>query len=1142
MTDITCGCCEGVEPVTPRPTGNRPGLSKLSYRIGTHPDFLQTMIARLTSHALENGARPLQQLTTRAADDPTIALLDAWATVADVLTFYQERIANEGFLMSATERRSILELGRLVGYRLRPGVAASTYLAFTLEDDFEIEIPAHTLARSLPEPEENPEPFETAEPLEARTAWSALPARRSMPFLLEPETGFSGTRLLYLQGTAINLSANDAFLAVRGTKALPYVVRSIETDDDANLTRVHYADKSVPSPAAFEEPPPVSGISTLTQLSRVVEALRIDPSAPPPSRFKLTRSPQRTYAQGADLGPRLLTEFDPALRETLFTAYANAPVSGFGPEDVFGVEAMRVKAAPFGATAPLEFVYQDNVVVGRREWPLAEIRTALDLQASVSESSTLTLPEAFLTGVDLSAGEVPPVRLALSIADAMTEVQEILVALDKLEEVEPPADGGRVVFARDFERPGGVRVTVTAEYFEDDDGMALLRNLSAIYQSPQEHRQVVLSPSTVTHVPSLLAFSAVVANAVMRVAVSGIDTQDVPAGAQPLQLTGTAGRQITIAFDADGRALAVTLDETQFAATSGALRILSLDGTYDGIVPGGRVILDRPRKRCEVYFVEDLRTAARADYGISQNVTQLLLDRAWLSENARTLAAQRSIAVYGQNEALDLAEEPIATNVGGAEIELDGLYEGLEAGRWVVVKGERTDVLNADGETVEGIEASELAMIAGTEHALREVKQPNGNIVPLPSDTLHTRLILAEPLAYGYRRDTVEINANVVPATHGETMRETLGSADSASAFQRFDLGQSPLTYLAAANANGVESTLEVRVNDIRWPERETLLALGSRDRGYQTKTDDEGVTSIIFGDGKRGALPPSGIENVTAVYRAGIGNGGNVKVGQISTLSVRPLGVKEVINPIRASGGADPESRDQARERVPLAVQALDRLVSVEDYTHFTRLFAGIGKAHATRISDGSRTLLHLTIAGAEDAPIDVQSDLYRNLLTALVDLGDPSLPLQVAMREAIFVFLNARVKVLPEYLWEKVEPKLRAALLETFGFERRVLGQQMLLSEIVSVMQGIEGVDYVDIDLFEGVSEADAESPETLAETLAAFANLTPGARPKQRLAVELARTDPGNGAGAGILPAQIAYLSPGLADTLILTEVTQ
>src|SRR6185436_6835140 len=99
----TCGCCEGINKITPLSVANRPRLHSLAYRIGTHASFLKTMKAQLS--ALEyprRDARVLSGLTTRASDDPSIALLDAWAIVADVLTFYQERIANEGYLMTAT--------------------------------------------------------------------------------------------------------------------------------------------------------------------------------------------------------------------------------------------------------------------------------------------------------------------------------------------------------------------------------------------------------------------------------------------------------------------------------------------------------------------------------------------------------------------------------------------------------------------------------------------------------------------------------------------------------------------------------------------------------------------------------------------------------------------------------------------------------------------------------------------------------------------------------------------------------------------------------------------------------------------------------------------------------------------------------
>jgi homeodomain-containing protein len=91
---LPCGCCNGAEPVTPIAIANRPGLSALAYRAGTYASFFETMMARLSNPDFPT----LAALQTREPDDPAIALIDAWAIVADVLTFYQERIANEGYL------------------------------------------------------------------------------------------------------------------------------------------------------------------------------------------------------------------------------------------------------------------------------------------------------------------------------------------------------------------------------------------------------------------------------------------------------------------------------------------------------------------------------------------------------------------------------------------------------------------------------------------------------------------------------------------------------------------------------------------------------------------------------------------------------------------------------------------------------------------------------------------------------------------------------------------------------------------------------------------------------------------------------------------------------------------------------------
>ena len=197
-------------------------------------------------------------------------------------------------------------------------------------------------------------------------------------------------------------------------------------------------------------------------------------------------------------------------------------------------------------------------------------------------------------------------------------------------------------------------------------------------------------------------------------------------------------------------------------------------------------------------------------------------------------------------------------------------------------------------------------------------------------------------------------------ATHGETRRETLGSGDGSRPLQAFALKQPPLTFVPAPTAAGVESTLAVYVNDVQWNEVDTLASQKPKDRVFVTTTDDAATTTAIFGNGEQGARLPTGMANVNAVYRSGIGAPGNVVAWQVSLLKSRPLGVKAVVNPLRASGGADKESRDQVRENAPLAVMSLDRLVSVRDYPDFPRTFAGIGKAQASSLTDGHREVVH--------------------------------------------------------------------------------------------------------------------------------------------------------------------------------------
>jgi hypothetical protein len=180
----------GAEDLTPRRPDNRPRLPEVAYRIGTQPEFLERMQWRIPRQTVAPGGggtlQPLAALRTRESSDPTLALMDAFACSLDVLSFYSERVANEGYLGTAVQRRSMIELARAIGYQLAPGVAASVQLSFTVEEADDpyrsVEIPSGVQAMSVPQAKgELPQVFETVETILARAEWNAMPVRTEHP-------------------------------------------------------------------------------------------------------------------------------------------------------------------------------------------------------------------------------------------------------------------------------------------------------------------------------------------------------------------------------------------------------------------------------------------------------------------------------------------------------------------------------------------------------------------------------------------------------------------------------------------------------------------------------------------------------------------------------------------------------------------------------------------------------------------------------------------------------------------------------------------------------------------------------------------------------------------------------------------------
>lgn len=1142
-----CGCCDGITTLTPVPIANRPGLPALAYRVGTHGRFNASMRARLplieivapgADHQTLESFRPLRALTTRDPADPAIALLDAWASVADVLSFYQERIANEGYVRTATERRSLLELSRLVGYVPRAGVSASVFLSYTVDDNQAepVEIPVGTRSQSIPSSGELPQSFETSEPLLARREWNDLQVRRQRPQDVALGTGgqpgsVATVATVYVAGTGTGLQAGDLLLfrfGRNGTEAVHWVRKVAKTAVDFAGDRT----------AVSLQPVHWLLLASLPRLSALLPRLQALPA-----------SGDRDGALAAAAW----------LLESVRLGLAPSPT---GWADVMREHTDRDEDEVLAAlqTFEDELLDQSPDWLARAALPLLQA-LAVDLRPAAGRDTGAeeALQNARDLLVEIAAGTVPPVRRWPGLVSRGTGIEdhEAMQLMARFEQAIAALFDGPVLH--------DPKAAVSPDQFaapllappvpQAANALSLARGLDQAFADGADLQPQML----VDFAPRLKdSYYAAWRGTRPPEPTQGLEGVYVLRGGELLFGAG-AGREP--AFDTAGNTRPPpTWDEWDYAADETATNAF-LGRPDDVLAMGDLVMLQQPTGLPGAPYMRTLRriastvTAPRNQYGISGDSTMLEFGapdwRVLWNDKDNSIATLRGTRLHPQKSRLELVEEPIGTDVSGQEIELGPLHDALVSGRWVVLEGERSDI---DG--VDGVRASELMMIAGLVH---------GYDPALPGDRVHTTLRLATATAYAYKRDTLRIHANVVAASHGETRADVLGSGDASQPMQRFELRQPPLTWRPAPTAAGATSTLKVLVNDVEWREVDSLAGLGPHDRAYVTRTGEDDRTSVVFGNGVQGARPPTGFENIRAEYRAGIGKGGNVRGGQVAMMVHRPLGVKDVVNPLAASGGADREAPALIRENAPRSIIALDRLVSVSDYADFTRMYAGIAKADAVRLSDGSGELVHVTVAGVDDMAIDPVSDLHRNLLASLRHLGDPGLRVQVSMRERITLVLEARIRLQPGHRWEPVATAARALLLDRFGFANRALGQPALLCEVIAALQSVRGVDWVDVDSFGGVPErVDRDrggrrtliTQDEITRRVAAITGRGGGGnvvigdtgtvvtaprgqrgpqRPSQ--AVEARRAEIVRGL---LRPAQLAIFSPAVPDTLILNPL--
>jgi hypothetical protein len=565
-----------------------------------------------------------------------------------------------------------------------------------------------------------------------------------------------------------------------------------------------------------------------------------------------------------------------------------------------------------------------------------------------------------------------------------------------------------------------------------------------------------------------------------------------PEAGSPPQVTVPAAYPYSLHWDPDPSLSppdsGFTLD--QWGADASGNNLLYLDNVYPQIVPGSYlVLLGNGTGKTLFATVMSNTPVSHSQFSVSGKVSLLAIQPAAGAPSLSNFGL-RNTSILCQSEQLPLAQVPISllvdtTNSAGV-ITLDSAYLGLLPGQSIILSGQ-TVVVNSQNVQIPGPVAAEA-------RTLQQVQLVSG----------FTVITLDKALDNKYQRPTVQINANVAPATHGQTIGELLGNGDGTQSFQSFTLHQSPLTYIQADTPSGSVSTLQIRVDGVLWTEAPFFYGHGPTEQIYVTSQDDSGVTTITFGDGVTGSRLPTGSANVQATYRYGIGTQGLVRPNQLSQLLSRPLGVRGVNNPLAASGAADPEDLNSGRERATLTIMTLDRVVSLEDYQDFAKAFVGVSKALATWTWNGQQRIVVLTIAGAK-GPIAETDPVLTALPAAISQYSEPGVTLVLFPYTPLYFNLNATIKISAALQVSNVQAAIESALRTAFGFDARDFGQPVYQSEVIAVIQDVTGV--IDVNLFNYSSADPSQTPQT---QIAAQVP-QPGGR-NQIFAAQLLTLDPG------------------------------
>lgn len=1004
--------CESLQ--FPQTISNAPEQQTIAYRVGDYSGFREALLRA------RSGEVELANWRPGAQGDLAVQMIEWWAYLADILTFYNQRIANQDYLRTADLPESVTRLIQILGYRPRPGIGATGTLAALMTGIKPLTLPSGFQVQSKPGPGEQPQIFELGASTLVQTPDVITAYPPPNPLLLSPDASS-----VLLQGTVKSVKQGDSLLLLK------------KNWTGANVT---YAFVTVAS--TVQEKDLSGNVNTRVVFDEAIDRLMGENAGD----YRLLKSGQSAHLWQYPAAPGyvLVDQENGAgtvhLESIARQIQVGSPILFSGP----GSPPIAQLA---GVTSYTEAVFYANPAGSppdpntqpdpKQTIPIPILHSAIGFQAAPQQADWFSAINASALTNALNQGN-QIVDLSAFLQDGQLQVASIVVP-NTAQELQPPGfvTGGIMGWATGLDANGISQAIATngqpyrIRAYRDIDGSTKFAVVFRPGAMEEVWWYVGIDAATVAQYLSENQASPISLDAY-------VDTDGTVKFAVVMVLP-----QLTYwwYWGIDAASVAQNL-----VTNNAQLTNLSTYVDTDGSVKFAVVMIPDDGQTYWWYWGID---AAAVSQNLITNNAQLTSVDTYIAGDGSVKytvimqpGPQESVAGWGvnfQSTTVNFAWQDVGTLIASPSFTYSGgdlsLASTLPSSMLPMVD---QNLLISD---VNGNGIAAQATAGASDPYTLEI-----------SNFSSTSFNLTAPL---------KVLFDLLAVTRGKTVaNEVLGSGDATIVTgQQFVLQKSPLTYLQSATSSsgfGYTSTLQVWIDGVEWKEVPSFYDQPPNAQVFVTREDEQNMTHVQFGDGVNGSRLPSGTNNIVATYRYGSG-AASPNAGSLSVILQSWPGLKAIVNPVQVGGGADPDPADDIKAYAPQSVLTFGRAISADDYEAIAAQAPGVARARSYWVWDTNQQRMIVKIYVGDDA------NAVASANKALAGAVDPNRPLKVIQANPVPLTLTFTLVVDAKYVASNVVSAVTAALIDPasglLGIQVVEIGQSVFQSQICKACLGVPG-----------------------------------------------------------------------------------